>query len=98
MTGGLGAFLITATLHNHSAAIGLAIAAAGAALFFPSLFGYMRRGTASGKRLANTTAQERSGTPLADRQYYGMRWAGRMALVGAGLVVVGLIWFVAAGA
>jgi hypothetical protein len=68
MTGGFAALLITATLHNHTAAIGLATADGGAALFFPSFFGYMRRGTASGKQLANTTAEERSGTPLADRQ------------------------------
>jgi hypothetical protein len=98
MTSGLVALLVSATVHNRTAAIGLGIAGGGAALFFPSLFGYLRRGTASGKRLQNTTAEQRRGVPFADRQYYGMRWAGRTALVGAALVLIGLIWFLAAGA
>lgn len=90
--------MILATVHNHTAAIGLAIAAGGAGLFIPSLFGFMRRATRSGQRLEKTSRDERHGVPFADRNYYQMRWAGPTALIGTALIAVGLIWFVVAGA
>ena len=83
---------------SSTAALGLALAGGGAALLFPALFGYLRRGTASGERLNRTTAEQRRGVPFADRQYYQMRWAGRWAGLGALLIVVGLAWFLIAGA
>jgi hypothetical protein len=90
--------VLVATIHNRSAALGFGVACAGVAMFLPSLLGYFLRGTARGQRLQQTTKEERHGVPFADHRYYQMRWAGRTALIGVGLIVVGLIWFVAAGA
>jgi hypothetical protein len=89
---------LLATVHNHTAAIGLAIAGGGAAMFIPALLGYMKRSTASGERLRETTSGQRRGVPLADHQYYQMRWAGRTAGIGVLLIVVGIVWFLVAGA
>jgi hypothetical protein len=84
--------------HNHTAAIGFAIACGGLGLVFPALLGQVHKGSRSGQRLQGTTAEQRHGVPYADRDYYQMKWAGPTAGVGVVLIVVGLIWFFVAGA